>query len=387
MAFTLRPAVGENFVDREGILVEMMETLTDPKLEMGFALVGQRRIGKTSILRELANRLRKRNDVVVIYLSVWDLVENSLFEFCQKLSLTTLDAFKERLSLKFKLANLVKVPSHKIFEFLKNIDVKIRVLEDIELSLSLKRKEPFEPNLLLEKTFGGIEKLAGEFKLRAILILDEFPSLMDLKNERKLGEGIIRKIRTIHERLHNVVLLISGSIKKTMEMVALSSASAFYRQLIVREVPPFDKETIGKLIEGNLGFPLKEEVVGRVFELTQGIPFYVQFIGKKLEGKGSQISTEMVDGIFDEFIKEEGNYVFAAEFQALSDKERLISVEMAAKELRTVTQISKSINESPNTISQYLVYLTSKGVLEKRGKGYEFVDNGFREWLKTKSIQ
>lgn len=56
MTFTLRPAVGENFVDWEEVLGAMMETLTDPKLEMGFALVGQRRIGKTSILRELANR-------------------------------------------------------------------------------------------------------------------------------------------------------------------------------------------------------------------------------------------------------------------------------------------------------------------------------------------
>jgi len=50
MAFTLRPAGGENFVDREEILDEMMKTLTSPKLEKGFALVGQRRIGKTSII-------------------------------------------------------------------------------------------------------------------------------------------------------------------------------------------------------------------------------------------------------------------------------------------------------------------------------------------------
>jgi len=53
----VRPAVRENLVDREEILGEMIETLTASKLKMDLALVGQQRAGKTSILRELANRL------------------------------------------------------------------------------------------------------------------------------------------------------------------------------------------------------------------------------------------------------------------------------------------------------------------------------------------
>jgi hypothetical protein len=43
-----------------------------------------------------------------------------------------------------------------------------------------------------------------------------------------------------------------------------------------------------------------------------------------------------VKGILEEFIQEKGNYVFQAEFPALSDKEKLISVDLAAMGLNTV---------------------------------------------------
>lgn len=74
MSFTLQPAVRENFVNREEIIEEITSTLTDKNVNMGFALVGPRRIGKTSILREVENRLKNRDDVVIIYFSLWELV-------------------------------------------------------------------------------------------------------------------------------------------------------------------------------------------------------------------------------------------------------------------------------------------------------------------------
>ena len=40
MGFTLQPATSDNFIDIEDILEEMLHTLTDKNLIMGFALVG-----------------------------------------------------------------------------------------------------------------------------------------------------------------------------------------------------------------------------------------------------------------------------------------------------------------------------------------------------------
>jgi len=49
MAFTLQPAIKDDVVNREDILMEMVSSLQDEGVRMGFALIGPRRIGKTSI--------------------------------------------------------------------------------------------------------------------------------------------------------------------------------------------------------------------------------------------------------------------------------------------------------------------------------------------------
>jgi len=40
MAFTLQPAIKDDFVNREDILTEMLSSLQDQGVRMGFALVG-----------------------------------------------------------------------------------------------------------------------------------------------------------------------------------------------------------------------------------------------------------------------------------------------------------------------------------------------------------
>ena len=120
MPFTLQPAVKNDFINREDILKEMLSTLQDENVRMGYALVGPRRIGKTSILKEVIRRLeqKKKNTVVPVYFSIWDLVENTLPEFCTRITLAIIEAFKPHLSLKLKIKELLKVPVFK--EWLKN---------------------------------------------------------------------------------------------------------------------------------------------------------------------------------------------------------------------------------------------------------------------------
>ncbi|MGY4707019.1 hypothetical protein ACVNPS_04605 [Candidatus Bipolaricaulota sp. J31] len=56
--FTLRPVRGEAFLDREELVTEMVEALSSPTERTGFALMGKRRMGKTSVFLEVARRLR-----------------------------------------------------------------------------------------------------------------------------------------------------------------------------------------------------------------------------------------------------------------------------------------------------------------------------------------
>jgi len=74
MAFTLQLAVKGDFIDRDDILADMITTLRDKCIRMGFALVGPRRIGKTSILKEVAERLYE-------YLGVLQRENKGIYQF------------------------------------------------------------------------------------------------------------------------------------------------------------------------------------------------------------------------------------------------------------------------------------------------------------------
>jgi len=385
LSFTLKPAIKDNFINRETLLDEMITTLMDKKIDMGFALIGPRRVGKTSILREIANRLVNKKDVVVIYFSVWDLVENNLREFSRQLVKTLLTGFKSKFSVKYKLKSLLKVPIEKIYEFLKTAGVSIKILDEIEIEL--KRKDrPLDANMLIEKIFTLTEELAGEFGVRVILIVDEFPSLTDLTNGKRLGEGIIRKIRTVHETLQNTVLCISGSIRKTMEIAVLSSSSAFYRQFIVKRVEPFDELVTGKLLKRNLKQKITNSAIEVAYNLTRGIPFYLQLLGRQLERTTTElIDPEVIEGVFREILEEEGDVIFSEEFYRLSDKERAALRAMVEIESGKLSEISRKLEEGANVVSKYLEYLILKGVVEKEGRGiYRIADPVFSDWTRKK---
>lgn len=386
MAFTLQPAVKDDFIDREEILADMLSTLEDESTRMGFALVGPRRIGKTSILKEVVRRLEGKKGIVPIYFSLWDLVENTLPELCSRITLSIVEGFKPHLSLKLKMKKLLKVPALKFFEVLRSLDMKISLFDEIEIALRMGKSGEIDPNTLIEKVFLFGEKIAKENGVRLILALDEFPSIMDVKNKTKLGEGIVKKIRTIYEGLENTVLCISGSIRKTMEITALSPSSAFYRQFVIRNIEPFDLKATTEILENNIDAKISAEAISRFYELTEGIPFYLQFLGRELgRFSAASVGPPEIENSFDQFLLQEGDILFAEQIKSFSDKEKMILSRMACYGLKTPAQIQKSSGEPSNVVSRYMEYFLSKGVLQREKKGiYQFTDPVFEVWLKRR---
>ncbi|MCK4417448.1 MAG: hypothetical protein KAV99_04715, partial [Candidatus Latescibacteria bacterium] len=248
------------------------------------------------------------------------------------------------------------------------------------------REKRLDASSLMENVFSLIENLSQDFRVRSVLMIDEFPSLIELKNGKRIGEAIIRKLRTINEGLQNTVLCISGSIRKTMEIALLSPTSPFYRQFIVRKVGPLDKSSVGGLLKKNLTRPISPDAIDEVYSLTYGIPFYVQFIGRELERSPQpSINRTSVIQAFAEMLQEEGDVIFAQEFYSLNDKQRAILRTMAMGDLDKLSEIAHQLNETPNVVGKYLEHLVYKGVIQKQTKGrYDITDPVFNSWLKVK---
>ena len=388
--FTLRPVCGEAFLDREELLQELVETLPSSRQKMGFALVGPRRMGKTSLFLETVRRLKEIPRVVPVYLSLWELVEGTPEELSRELISASMDAFREEglLPLKVQARGLLKAPLELLRDIIGGMRISLKLREEIELVLMLTRgRGQVGPGELVSRALALPERLARESGVRCALFLDEFPTVLELRQGGKpLGEGVVRRLRTEYETMENLVLSISGSVRSTMEAVTLRPAAAFWRQFIVREVGPLPKWAVEELLRRNLDRTLTPEALSKLWDFTQGIPFYVQFIGRELSRRQGRTVTEAeVEKTLAEFLNEEGEVMFQEQWQRLSAKERKI-LQVMSHGYAAPTAIAREADESPNTVSQYLQYLKGKGLVERPEPGrWRILDPVFAKWLNLRA--
>ncbi|OYT35296.1 MAG: hypothetical protein B6U87_00605 [Candidatus Aenigmarchaeota archaeon ex4484_52] len=346
----------------------------------GYALFGKRRIGKTSALKEVQRRVFRNKNIIVIYFSVWDLIEFTLTEFCKKLSAKIIDAYGPTLGLKFKAKELIQTPIAMLKKILDERELKI-VYNNLELFIL--SKKDIDENSLIENTFYLGENLAKKTNTKCVLMLDEFPSVIDLKaNNNKIGGSILKKIRSIFENWQRTSLVLAGSTRSTMNLAVLSSASPFYRQLIVKEVNAFEYKYTKQLLLRVLDIP--EAGIKEIHKFTAGIPFYINFIGKCLE-RVSKISLETIKETENKFLQEEGNILFTEEFNSLSSKERLIIISIA-KGSHTPKEIADAMENKISNINRFLKYLIDKGHIFKEDSKYFIEDAVFERWLRGKEI-
>ena len=378
MRFTLQPVKGDEFVNRTEILSEILFELRNKRSTTGYALYGKRRVGKTSILKEVQRQLDETDDIVTVYYSVWNLVEFTLPEFCHRFSMAIIDAYKPHIGLKHKAKDLLQIPISVLRKMLDKAEFKI-VYHEIEFLLSTNAKT--DKDVAVERVFDLSEKLAKSTGTKCVLLLDEFPSLIDLKSDNvKVGEAILKKIRTISEEWERTSLCISGSIRSTMELTVLSSTSPFYRQMIVKEVKPLKKEYVGEILRRNIDIP--DEGIDEIYNFSGGIPFYIQFIGKMIERAG-ETTLESIKGLENEFLMEEGDILFKGEFNALSSKERLIVMNIANGH-HSPKELANVIGGRVSNISHFLMYLREMGYVSKEDRGYYVLEDPvFERWMQT----
>lgn len=373
--FTLIPVYGDNFVGRKDIIHEIINEIYEPKSRIGFCLHGRRRVGKTSILKELEDEVSKRKGIVVAYLSFYELSDLSLKTFTEQLSTIVLEAFRRKATIPFEhsIEVLMKSPKEIIESALSKIKISWGLSNELRFFLEYKKEKVEDYPSIVKRAFDFGEKLANASGTKFVLMLDEFPEILKVEN----GLQIVKMFRTLHENHKNTVLIISGSEKKTLETVALGEASPFYKQLVPKKVSEFSfEETIEFLRKYDL--KLSMENAKKLYENTGGMPFYLQYIGRSVS-----ISND-IDTAIDEFIREEGNLFFSEELEKLSEKEKLI-VASIAKGAITPTGISKSSGEPVTSVSSYLINLQKKEVIAKTRKAaYILIDKLFALWLKKR---
>jgi len=376
--FTLRPVTGKRFVGRKSILEELVAELCSVKSMMGFCIYGRRRIGKTSLLQEVKRRLATKKDVVVVYLSFYDIANLSTRTFIEELSSSIIDAYSAYgvLPLRFKARELMKTPLSMVTKLLEGTKLSAELGEDLRVFLTFGREGVDNYSPYLRSLFNLGERLAQETGTKCVIMLDEFPEILRIEN----GMQAVKMFRTAHESHKRTALVISGSVRKTLEAVALLDAAPFYRQLIPRKIGPM---TAGETREFLIRYLNMEDrtLAEHLKEVTGGIPFYLQYLGRVTK------TVEEVEKAVRLFVREEGNILFQEEFNRLSGKEKIIAIAISWG-LNRPAKIAEETGVPVNFVSRYLITLSEKEVVERTGRGvYGLTDRMFSFWLKWKFTQ
>lgn len=389
MAFTLTPALADDFVGRKEITSELVNQLSS-RNKIGYSLSGVRRIGKTSILKEVERRLTENRKVPVAYVSVWRVSPNTIDEFVRVANRAALNAFRNRLPAKFKFEELLVTGKAALTRFLNSLKLSAKVTDDLEVSISYVRREASDVDDALAGCFSLIEHLGEMTRTNSVLIVDEFPSLVDLtygaKNQ-KIGDSMIKLIRTLYEGFKRTKLVISGSYRQTMRNLVAKQSAPFYKQLLLREIEPFSESEYKEFLQHYLpGLKFTRDAVReQLYRITSGIPYNLQLLGSEIQLQGlNDLSSEKLSGVVDGVLRKEGELSFKEFVDDLTPSEVKVLRALARSSDIKPSGIAAQQFMDKDTVGYSLSLLVNKGIIVRRGRGaYVFPDNLFGEWLKS----
>lgn len=405
------PIEPELFYDRErevGFLIDRLSKIKSG-VKHNYALVGPRRMGKSSILRFIELKLA-RVGIVPVFIDcegreVAKQVELSLELLLSSWGNSILDAFFDRSGLadkiKVRLRDFIVGTKDKIISALSEVLGRLRALEvkaassylelriEFEKTTSLRAPSPDELVKLLDDTLDLAEELGEETRRHFVLMLDEFQNVSKFRKPIDFLP-VFRRHMQVQGR---VAYLLTGS---NIGMMELLLRRPFGGHIPVEWIGPFEREVAKNFMRERfeaLGRDIEDEAIDEIVDFTGGHPAYLNWFGEQCcreVAAGRKIHLKLVLGLEEKIFERDGlMHVFEEELSRVSPKRgKMYSVfiEMAGHDLESPSDISKNVNRStPSEVILYLRRLEQRGFVRREGRGrYRIVDEMLKRYIRKK---
>jgi tetratricopeptide (TPR) repeat protein/photosystem II stability/assembly factor-like uncharacterized protein len=340
------------FFGREDVFDWIQNNLTGRYADHILVVHGQRRVGKTSVLKQLNNRLPER------YIPV--------FFDLQGRTHTTLDRFLWWLAREI-----------------------VRVLkQDRSIDLPLPEKEAFiaDPEYFESQFLSSLKPTLGDHIL--LLTFDEFDNLEESEVREELARPMIDYFRRLlNNPALNFIFSIGSSGRKLENMQA--SYTEFFKVALYKKISFLTREQTHRLVsepvEGILEYDRR--AVEKIFEITFGHPYFTQLICHELfslcQKTGQRrLSLQDVESILDDVI-ERGTVNLKFTWDEASDLEKWSLAALANSERLDQHGLAEFLKKQKvrfaNTdLNSALLHLVEKDVLTS---DYHFVIQLLKRWL------
>ncbi len=296
------PAIGEDFIDREKEIAEILSALKKDSV----LLIAPRRFGKTSVMRRLEKELLDQ-DTFSVFLEVEDVYSPQRFLSEMVMALVE----NEKINKKTALISILKKGFQWFKENIEELETpvfKAKLRNYIEADL----KEDW-----LEKSRQIFEIIRGT-DVDIYFIIDEFP--IAIKNmEPKEAEKFLHWFRKLRQVTKNLKFVVGGSVsidRVVRDIGGVSTINDFKR---IR-IGGFQEKVALNIIEkifNEEGWIYEESLGGKILACTGEacIPYFIAIMLSALKEerdlRGGEINEELIGKVYNHrILGSEGKHYF-----------------------------------------------------------------------------
>lgn len=355
----------EYFCDRE---VETDKVLSAIESIRNVAIISNRRIGKTSLIKHVAAKLEKEKLVRFIYIDIMPTAEFA--DFVRVLGNAVVKTVSQNRNFVQRISGL-----------LTSLRAKLAFDPETGIpSLEFDLKTEEESKYTLEKIFEFLSKEKEKY----VIAIDEFQQILNYPESKV--EAILRsQIQSVSKD----VFIFSGSHKHMMISMFASYAHPFYQSSDILYLDPIETDVYTDFIceKFHLQFrTIDAEHVRSYVEYYNNHTFYVQYFFNRLF---EQTDKKVLENDFlqvRDLILKEREAVFYSYKNLLTDKQFQFMLALAKEEgeeqITSGTFIKKYDLPFPSTIKNIAKVLLDKEMIYRNDNIYRVYDVFFEKWMK-----
>jgi len=377
-------AVGKpqkEIINREDEITKLVGGLSDPSKHINYALIGPRRIGKTTILLKVREEL-ERKGIIVVYVDL-SVYKFSPYDFAQNVASQITRAYAKDLG-KVEKASIILSNLLKTLTKLKKLRLTLEPAVDekgqfsVQIHPELEEAEDYRSVFLL--AFDYANEVSRKSDRRIVIIIDKYPSLIEFKRYSKL-EAINELFRSVLESRENVEYVVSGSRVHFMKDILGKGESPLFGHFVIMEIGQLSEKYAVELFMKTAKCSRKEAEIA--WKLVGGHPYYLIMLAENskpdesLEETYRRILTSS-SGALNLYV----NYILKEDLGSSTKEARLLRILQAISQGKnTASQIAKHIKLKLSSLPYYLQELERYDLIEKREGKYSVTDKIIRDYF------
>jgi len=365
--------VGENFCNR---VEEIKEILVEVESFQNMLIYSPRRYGKTSLIKEVFKRLKRKN-FLTVYIDLYPVISENDFV---------------RISLK-SISPVIGGTGGNIIKRLKEY------FKQLSSSLFLTFSEDGTPSIgvnlskaellpAVDDLFNGLYAYVKTRNKPAVVVFDEFQQLGELENNR-----IEKILRSIIQKHRQMAYIFMGSKKHLIYDMFNNPERPFYKSTRHFPLQTIEKPVFARFIKQKFvksGIQLEKGIPEAIVDMAESHPYYTQMLSHvvwQLTWDNRTASPKHVrTGISKILDREEAAFNNLWDNLTLKQRRLLMAICLKGEEekIYSVEFIDGHNLGSGSTVQRGIKSLITKGIIDKEGEKIIINDIFLKRWLRTR---